>query len=127
MQMLFAAVHESGPDPGCVKTHTSAKCGKYNSPTRYRAICAQHDLALMMRNFSNMFLRARRALEFSHGLDRQPTLATLKRRSAAVLCYPFGSETREALASEPPRIHHPPRHRSTCVAARGASAAPGEG
>src|SRR4051812_25414927 len=56
-------------DPGCVKTHTSAKCGKYNSPTRYRAICAQHDLALMMRNFSNMFLRARRALEFSHGLD----------------------------------------------------------
>src|SRR6267154_5762138 len=25
-------------DPGCVKTHTSAKCGKYNSPTRYRAI-----------------------------------------------------------------------------------------
>src|SRR4030088_1808055 len=59
---------------GCVKTHTSAKCGKYNSPTRYRAICAQHDLALMMRNFSNMFLRARRALEFSHGLDPNRTL-----------------------------------------------------
>src|SRR3981189_3610909 len=55
--------------PGLVKTSTTAKCGKYNSPTRYRAICAQHDLALMMRNFSNMFLRARRALEFSHGLD----------------------------------------------------------
>src|SRR4030088_1279154 len=61
---------------GCVKTHTSAKCGKYNSPTRYRAICAQHDLALMMRNDSNMFLRARRAFEFSHGLDpiRTPTV-----------------------------------------------------
>src|ERR1700704_3693025 len=58
-------------DPGCEKTHTSAKCGKYNSPTRYRAICAQHDLALMMRNFSNMFLRARRALEFSHGLGQE--------------------------------------------------------
>src|SRR5215813_175886 len=33
-------------DPGitpCVKTHTSAKCRKYNSPTRYRTSCAQHD------------------------------------------------------------------------------------
>src|ERR1700704_1387792 len=62
--------------PGCVKTHTSAKCGKYNSPTRYRARCAQHDLALMMRNFSNMFLRARRALEFSHGLGQKRSLAS---------------------------------------------------
>src|SRR6266511_5532804 len=62
-------------DPGCVKTHTSAKCGKYNSPTRYRAVCAQHDLALMMRNFSEMFLRPRRALEFSHGQDPEPTSA----------------------------------------------------
>jgi hypothetical protein len=25
----------------------------------------------MMRNFSNMFLRARRALEFSHGLGQK--------------------------------------------------------
>src|SRR5215216_6742314 len=54
----FWAVH----DPGCVKTHTSTKCGKYNSPTRYRAVCAQQDLALRMRSFSEMFLRARRAL-----------------------------------------------------------------
>jgi hypothetical protein len=30
-------------DPACVKTHTSAKCRKYNSPTRYRTSCAQHD------------------------------------------------------------------------------------
>src|SRR6266403_5530696 len=33
-------------DPGitpCVKTHTIAKCRKYNSPTRYRTSCAQHD------------------------------------------------------------------------------------
>src|SRR3979411_683051 len=56
--------------PGFLKTNTWGKCEKYNSPTRYRAICAQHDLALMMRNFSNMFLRARRALEFSHGLGQ---------------------------------------------------------
>src|SRR5262249_24907904 len=33
----------SGYDPACVKTHTSAKCRKYNSPTRYRTSCAQHD------------------------------------------------------------------------------------
>src|SRR6266511_3422550 len=42
-------------DPGCVKTHTSAKCGKYNSPRRFRSARAQHDLTLMMRNFSEMF------------------------------------------------------------------------
>src|SRR5260370_7539311 len=33
-------------DPGitpCVKTHTITKCRKYNSPTRYRTSCAQHD------------------------------------------------------------------------------------
>ena len=33
----------TGFDPACVKTHTSAKCRKYNSPTRYRTSCAQHD------------------------------------------------------------------------------------
>jgi hypothetical protein len=31
-------------DPGCVKTHTSAKCRKCNSPTQHRAAYAQHDL-----------------------------------------------------------------------------------
>jgi len=31
---------------------------------------------LMARNFSKMFLRARRALEFSHGLCQKPTLQT---------------------------------------------------
>src|SRR5436309_3661381 len=30
-------------DPACVKTHTIVKCRKYNSPTRYRTSCAQHD------------------------------------------------------------------------------------
>jgi hypothetical protein len=30
---------------------------------------------LMMRNFSKMFLRARQALEFSHGLDPQRTFS----------------------------------------------------
>jgi hypothetical protein len=33
-----------------------------------------------MRNFSNMFLRARRALEFSHGLDPKRTSGTLSVR-----------------------------------------------
>src|SRR5262249_38037956 len=31
--------------PGCVKTHASAKCRKYNSPTWYRAKSAQNELA----------------------------------------------------------------------------------
>jgi hypothetical protein len=36
-------VRNDAIDPACVKTHTSAKCRKYNSPTRYRTSCAQHD------------------------------------------------------------------------------------
>src|SRR6201982_2180300 len=35
-----------------------------------RTSCAQHDSDSMMRNFFEMFLRARRALEFSHSQDR---------------------------------------------------------
>jgi hypothetical protein len=33
-------------DPGCVKTHTSAKCRKDNSPTRGRTPRVQYDLTL---------------------------------------------------------------------------------
>src|ERR1035437_5568633 len=28
--------------PGCVKTHTSEKCRKYNSPTWHSTVCPQH-------------------------------------------------------------------------------------
>jgi hypothetical protein len=42
-------------DPGCVKTHTSVKCKKYNSPTWDPAMLAQYDLTLMMRNFFEIF------------------------------------------------------------------------
>jgi hypothetical protein len=69
------AVSLSVRDPGCVKTRTAGKCGKYNSPTRYRSACAQHDLTLTMRNFSKMLLRAQRAPEFSHGQDPERPLA----------------------------------------------------
>jgi len=48
----------------------------------------------MLRNFFEMFLRARRALEFSHSQDPNPTWGELKSRSAVGLlhyrvCYPF--------------------------------------
>src|SRR5262245_9651238 len=33
-------------DPGCVKTHTSAKCRKNNSPGRHHASRVQYDLIL---------------------------------------------------------------------------------
>ena len=52
-------------DPGCVKTHTSAKCGKYNSRTPYKAVGAQHDLTLRMRTSSEMFY-ARSGRSSSH-------------------------------------------------------------
>src|SRR5262249_7065473 len=56
-------------DPGCVKTNTSAKCRKNNSPTRYRAESAQDDLAPLCAISPRVLLRARSALEFSHGQD----------------------------------------------------------
>ncbi len=59
MQMVVRGNHIDVIDPACVKTHTSEKCRKYNSLTRYRAVCAQYDLTLMMRNRSEIFLRAR--------------------------------------------------------------------
>ena len=40
---------------GCVKTHTSAKCGKYNSPSNRRAVCVQYDLALIICNAFEIF------------------------------------------------------------------------
>ena len=42
-------------DPGCVKTHTSEKCRKYNSPTRDDATHAQYDLTLKIRNCVELF------------------------------------------------------------------------
>src|SRR6266436_4625079 len=33
-------------DPGCVKTHTSAKCRKNNSPATHRSSSVQYDLTL---------------------------------------------------------------------------------
>jgi len=41
--------------PGCVKSNTLEKCGKYNSPTRVLAVHAQYDLTLPMRNLTEMF------------------------------------------------------------------------
>jgi hypothetical protein len=46
-------------DPGCVKTHTSAKCRKYDSLTRCRAVSTR---------------RARRPPEFLHSQDPSRTL-----------------------------------------------------
>ena len=48
---------EPGITP-CVKTHTSKKCEKYNSPTRDRVICAQYDLTLAVRNRFENFTHA---------------------------------------------------------------------
>jgi hypothetical protein len=54
------AVH----DPGCVKTHTSAKCEKCNSPMLRRAMCTQQDLTLAMRDSSEIFYARGRCLSF---------------------------------------------------------------
>jgi hypothetical protein len=49
----------SGLGRPCVKTHTSTKCRKYNSPTRYRTVWAQHDSTLTTRNYSEIFYARR--------------------------------------------------------------------
>src|SRR3981189_1698456 len=90
--------------PGLVKTSTTAKCGKYNSPTRYRAICAQHDLALMMRNFSNMFLRARRALEFSHSLGQKRSKRDVRVESALPQTADIGRRGRQVCSVPKPVV-----------------------
>src|SRR5215831_17002345 len=51
-------------DPGCVKTHTSAKCEKWNSPMLHRALCTQQDLTLATRNSSEIFYARGRCLSF---------------------------------------------------------------
>ena len=66
-------------DPGCVKTHTSEKCRKYNSPTQLRAARAQYDLTPALVNFAEMLLRPYRAPEFS-------TQPRPKETSGGVLC-----------------------------------------
>jgi hypothetical protein len=62
-------------DPGCVKTHTSAKCRKYNSPTRYRTFAsrAQHLSTPRCAISSRCFYVCDGALEFLHGQDPKRT------------------------------------------------------
>jgi hypothetical protein len=55
MPRIRRAYRSDVNDPGCVKTHVSVKCEKYNSPGRIKPLCAQHGLTLMMRNSSEIF------------------------------------------------------------------------
>jgi hypothetical protein len=45
-QKVLAKAAPSTHDPGCVKTHTVAKCRKNNSPGRHHASRVQYDLTL---------------------------------------------------------------------------------
>jgi hypothetical protein len=38
------SVRSAAIGPGCVKTHASGNCRKYNSPTRHPTVCPQHHL-----------------------------------------------------------------------------------
>src|SRR5262245_60472740 len=64
-------IRTSAFDPGCVKTHTSAKCGKYNSPIPSEAVGVQHDLTLRMRTSSEVF----------YARSGRPSFHTTKTRS----------------------------------------------
>ena len=68
-------------DLACVKTHTSAKCKKYNSPVRRCAARPQHDLTPHHAQFLRDILCVRPTLEFSHRQDPKRTPSTLTGRS----------------------------------------------
>ena len=69
-----AMIVSAALDPGCVKTHASAKCRKCNSPTRHRSARGPVRFDSRMRNFFEIILLARRAPTFSHGQDPKRTL-----------------------------------------------------
>src|SRR5262245_28501055 len=52
-------------DPGCVKTHTVAKCRKNNSPGRHHASRVQYDLILRMQFLREVSTRAARVGVFT--------------------------------------------------------------
>jgi hypothetical protein len=75
-------------DPGCVKTHTSAKCRKHNSPARHRTSRVQYDLTLRDAIARRYFYVWRDRWSFRtaktqsrHRPDRNPAM----QRSPAVL------------------------------------------
>src|SRR5260221_13338226 len=75
-----SAPHQSDAnDPGCVKTHTVAKCRKNNSPGRHHASRVQYDLTLRYAIPSRSFYARSKGWSFyttktpsSHRRDRNP-------------------------------------------------------
>jgi hypothetical protein len=71
----------SGFDPGCVKTHTVAKCRKNNSPGRHHASRVQYDLTLRYAIPSRSFYARSKGWSFytakthsRHDQDRNPAV-----------------------------------------------------
>jgi hypothetical protein len=77
-------------DLDCVKTHASAKCGKYNSPTRHWAVWAQYDLTLKCAISVRCFYARRGRSEPDMRRSQVATLAapeeTGRRAETAVVC-----------------------------------------
>src|SRR5260370_28958949 len=73
------APHQSdATDPGCVKTHTVAKCRKNNSPGRHHASRVQYDLTLRYAIPSRSFYARSKGWSFytakTHLCRRRPVL-----------------------------------------------------
>src|SRR6266478_3490207 len=81
-------------DPGCVKTHTVAKCRNNNSPGRHHASRVQYDLTLRYAIPSRSFYARSEGWSFytaktlsGHRPDRNPRSAAVSRRTE--VCYHF--------------------------------------
>src|SRR5262249_33214110 len=98
----------SADDPGCVKTHTAAKCRKNNSPGRHHASRVQYDLALSYAIPSRSFY-ARSKPRPKPDID-----GTEIPQCSSLLAYqgvlPFGRST-GATTSETSRVNYATRRR----------------
>src|SRR5215470_14430655 len=116
--------------PGCVKTHTSAKCRKHNSPARHPTSRVQYDLTLRDAIAQRYFYvwRERRSFRTAkthlrHKRDRNPAAQQPAAvPSCAILS---GQKHGRELVSEPAFVHCAD-WRDGGLAARGARAALGD-
>src|SRR6266478_2642560 len=108
-------------DPGCVKTHTVAKCRNNNSPGRHHASRVQYDLTLRYAIPSRSFYARSKGWSFytaktPTGHERASFAAV---HGPDLLYFHDGDETA--------RVHYAPGRRYGCMAARDAGTATWDG
>src|SRR5258708_2985899 len=101
MRLGLALIVSAAFDPGCVKTHTVAKCRKNNSPGRHHASRVQYDLTLRYAIPSRSFYARSKGWSFytakTHCGHRPDRNSAAQQSPAVLRCAIVWSEAREAL------------------------------